>query len=508
METIDKRTLIAIILTIAVLIAYNYFFMQHAPQPQQGEPEKKTEEPLKKESPTVTLPKEALEQSHARELMVETGLYRTTLTTKGGTIKNFNLKTYKDKEGKEVSLINSHGVPSPLGFGVSSEDFALSSIDFSLQGSDMKLKDAEKGSVSFTYIAPQFSIKRTYTFYGDWYQIDLRDEVAGIPEYWITLGSDFGIHDSSDSSAPHVGPVILKDTDRIEVVPKKLDAPKDYKGGIRWVAEEDKYFFASIVPLGSVIEAKTWKVQNSVPVGLKVASGINQFIIYAGPKEYNKLQELNVGLEHIIDFGFFSFLARPLFWVLKFFHSFIKNYGWSIVLLTIMVRVPFIPIINMGQKSMKRMQELQPKLNEIKERYRKDPQRIQKEMMELYKKYKVNPLSGCFPMLLQIPVFFALYKVLMIAIELRGAPFMLWIKDLSMKDPYYVLPIIMGITMVIQQKMTPASPDPRQNKIMMLMPVFFTFLFLNFASGLVLYWLVSNVLSIIQQFYANKKSSR
>jgi YidC/Oxa1 family membrane protein insertase len=508
MESTDRRTLIAVVLTIAVIIGYNYFFMQHAPQPKQGEPEKKAEEQVKKETPSVTLPREAPEQSHAKELTVETGLYRTTLTTKGGTIEGFILKAYKDKEGKDVSLINSHGEPPPLGFGVSSEDFALSSADFSLQGSDMKLKEAEKGSVIFSYIAPPFSIKRTYTFYGDRYQIDLRDEVAGIPEYWVALGSDFGINDLSNSSAPHVGPVILKDSDRIEVVPKKLDAPRDYKGGIRWVAEEDKYFFASIVPLGPVIEAKTWKVHNSAPVGLKVASGINQFIIYAGPKEYNRLQELNVGIEHIIDFGFFSFLARPLFWILKFFYSFIGNYGWSIVLLTIIVRVPFIPIINMGQRSMKRMQELQPKLNEIKERYKKDPQRIQKEMMELYKKYKVNPLSGCFPMLLQIPVFFALYKVLMIAIELRGAPFLLWIKDLSIKDPYYVLPIIMGVTMLVQQKMTPTSPDPRQNKMMMLMPVVFTFLFLNFASGLVLYWLVNNVLSIIQQFYANKKASR
>jgi len=156
---------------------------------------------------------------------------------------------------------------------------------------------------------------------------------------------------------------------------------------------------------------------------------------------------------------------------------------------------------------MKKMQQLQPKLNEIKEKYKKDPQKMQRETMEMYKKYKVNPVGGCLPMLLQIPVFYALYKVLMIAIELRGAPFLLWITDLSAKDPYYILPIIMGITMVVQQKMTPSSLDPTQNKMMMLMPVVFTFLFLNFASGLVLYWLVNNILSIAQQFYTNKKIS-
>jgi YidC/Oxa1 family membrane protein insertase len=185
------------------------------------------------------------------------------------------------------------------------------------------------------------------------------------------------------------------------------------------------------------------------------------------------------------------------------------------------VRIPFIPLINKSQRSMKKMQEMQPRMAEVREKYKKDPQRMQKEMMELYKTHKVNPVGGCLPMLLQIPVFFALYKILMIAIELRGAPFILWIKDLSAPDTLFghlpssipliggfavgPLPIVMGITMIIQQKMTPTSADPRQNKMMMFMPIIFTFLFLNFASGLVLYWLMNNVFSIIQQFYANKK---
>jgi YidC/Oxa1 family membrane protein insertase len=207
--------------------------------------------------------------------------------------------------------------------------------------------------------------------------------------------------------------------------------------------------------------------------------------------------------------------------VLKFFYSLTSNYGWAIIFLTIIVRIPFIPLINKSQKSMKKMQEIQPRMAEVKEKYKKDPQRMQKEMMELYKKHKVNPVGGCLPMLLQIPVFFALYKILLIAIELRDAPFMLWIKDLSAPDTLFghipslfpliggfalgPLPLVMGITMLIQQKMTPTSADPRQNKIMMFMPIIFTFMFLNFASGLVLYWLMNNILSIAQQFYINKK---
>jgi YidC/Oxa1 family membrane protein insertase len=252
-------------------------------------------------------------------------------------------------------------------------------------------------------------------------------------------------------------------------------------------------------------EARAWTVNGSPVIAFKGAPSVNKFFLYAGPKEHDRLVKLNHGLEYIIDYGFFSIIARPLFWVLKFFHSFLGNYGWAIILLTIVVRLPFIPIVSRGQKSMRRLQEIQPKMNEIREKYKKDPQRMQQEMMGLYKKHKVNPMGGCLPMVLQIPVFFALYKVLLISIELRGAPFMLWITDLSAKDPYYILPVVMGITMVIQQKMTPSTMDPKQQKMMMLMPIVFTFMFLNFASGLVLYWLVNNLLSIAQQFVINRK---
>ena len=293
---------------------------------------------------------------------------------------------------------------------------------------------------------------------------------------------------------------------------------------LKWIAQEDKYFFASLVPITTMEEARVWKIKDSPVIAFKGKSGTNSFILYAGPKEYDNLKTLKVGLEHIVDFGFFSILAIPLFWVLKLFYNLTANYGWAIILLTIVTRIPFIPLINKSQKSMKKMQEIQPRMAEIKEKYKKDPQRMQKEMMEIYKTHKVNPVGGCLPILLQIPVFFALYKILLIAIELRAAPFMLWIQDLSAPDTLFghipaaipliggfavgPLPIVMGITMVIQQKMTPTSLDPTQNKMMMLMPIIFTFLFLNFASGLVLYWLINNIFSIAQQFYTNKKVAK
>jgi YidC/Oxa1 family membrane protein insertase len=314
---------------------------------------------------------------------------------------------------------------------------------------------------------------------------------------------------------------MLKEADRKEFDAKKLSEPQSFKEELKWIADEDKYFFASLVPLTTMEEAKVWKIKDSPVIAFKAKSGVNNFILYAGPKEYDVLKALNVGLEHIIDFGFFSIIAVPLFWVLKVFYTLTGNYGWAIVLLTIVVRIPFIPLVNKSQKSMKKMQQIQPKVAEIREKYKKDPQRMQKEMMDIYKTHKVNPLGGCLPMVLQIPVFFALYKILLIAIELRNAPFMFWIKDLSAPDTLFghiplwfpmiggfavgPLPILMGATMIIQQKMTPTSLDPTQNKMMMFMPVIFTFLFLNFASGLVIYWLMNNIFSIAQQFYANKK---
>lgn len=294
----------------------------------------------------------------------------------------------------------------------------------------------------------------------------------------------------------------------MEFVAKKLTEPKSFKEGVKWIAQEDKYFFSSIVPKVQIEDSKVWSKNADALVALKLPAGVSNYFIYTGPKEYDTLKKYGFGLEHIVDFGFFSILARPLFWVLKIFYSISHNYGIAIIILTILVRIPFIPLINKGQRSMKKLQDIQPKMAELREKYKNDPQRMQKELMELYKKHKVNPMGGCLPMLLQIPVFFALYKVLLIAIELRNAPFMLWIKDLSVKDPYYILPIIMGATMVIQQKMTPSTMDPTQQKIMMIMPIVFTFMFLTFPSGLVLYWLVNNVLSIAQQWYMNKKLAK
>jgi YidC/Oxa1 family membrane protein insertase len=206
-----------------------------------------------------------------------------------------------------------------------------------------------------------------------------------------------------------------------------------------------------------------------------------------------------------LDFGWFSIVAKPILWFLNLTNTVTKNYGIDIIIVSILIKIIFLPLTQISMKSMKEMQKVQPEMTRLRETYKNDKARLQQEIMLLYKRRKINPMSGCLPMLIQIPVFIALYNALQNAIEMRHAHFFWWIKDLSAKDPIYITPIIMGATMVLQQKMTPTSADPTQAKMFMLMPIMFTFLFLSFPSGLVLYWLVNNVLSIAHQYYMNKK---
>lgn len=501
----DNKTVLAIILSIAVLMGYQLLLpppqQPAVRQPQQLPGVEKADLP----APAMLPVAPGTVSGAEKEIRVENNLFSAVLSSRGGTIKSWAISAYKDKKGQDVVLLEKPGVLPAVSIGIN-DSFDLAAANFSVSGTDLKLDgNKDSGTVVFEYSGEGFSVRRSYTFYADTYKVDVTDEVSGAPEYWITLGSDFGLYDNKAETGTHVGPILLSGTDLKDLEPKDLKEPKIFREDLKWIAQEDMYFFAALVPASPVEEARAWMYRESPVVAFKAKSGVNKFVLYAGPKESTQLARLNIGLEHIIDYGFFSIIARPLFWVLIFFYKFLGNYGWAIILLTIVTRIPFIPLLNKGQKSMRKLQEIQPKMAEIRDKYKKDPQKMQQEMTELYKKHKVNPVGGCLPMLLQIPVFFALYKVLLVAIELRGAPFMLWITDLSVKDPYYVLPIVMGITMVVQQKMTPTTMDPKQAKLMMFMPVIFTFMFLNFASGLVLYWLVNNILGIIQQFFVNRK---
>jgi YidC/Oxa1 family membrane protein insertase len=288
------------------------------------------------------------------------------------------------------------------------------------------------------------------------------------------------------------------------------------KGDIRWYAFTGEYFTALLISPPTeknitlsvkgdeknLLQASVITSPFSIPSNQAVKI---PYRIYMGPKEEGQLKTLGVSAEKLVDFGFFTVVAKPLLWFLKLTNTVTKNFGIDIIILSILIKIIFLPLTQISFKSMKAMQKVQPEMARLKETYKNDKARLQQEIMLLYKRRKINPMSGCLPMVIQIPVFIALYNALQYTIEMRHAPFFLWMKDLAAKDPIYITPLIMGATMVIQQKMTPSAADPAQAKMFMLMPVMFTFLFLNFPSGLVLYWLVNNILSIAHQYYLNKK---
>jgi YidC/Oxa1 family membrane protein insertase len=293
----------------------------------------------------------------------------------------------------------------------------------------------------------------------------------------------------------------------------------------RWAALESDFFIASLIrrPGNATSRGRAKDVAQVGLVfrGIDVSGGRTWEgggDLYVGPKEWDRLRALGVGLEaaQARNYGYFLWylfpmwwFCVPLLWLMNFFGTWLpgQNYGVAIILLTVLVKLVFYPLSLKSMRSMKAMQALQPQLNALRSKYKSDPQRFQREQMEIFRREGVNPMGGCLPMVVQIPIFYALYLTLQYSVELQGAPFMLWIDDLSKKDPWYVLPILMGISMLVQQKMTPTVGDPRQAQIMLIMPVVFTFMFLEFPTGLVLYWLVNNVLSIGQQYLIDRSAA-
>ncbi len=288
---------------------------------------------------------------------------------------------------------------------------------------------------------------------------------------------------------------------------------KTVEGG--WIAWLQHYFVTAwIPPEGQTNQVQTRKdSQGNYIIGftgpaVSVAPGSQgqtSATLYAGPKSQDQLEELSPGLRLTVDYGILWFIAQPIFWLLQHIHALLGNWGWSIIALTVIIKLAFFPLSAASYKSMARMRAVSPKMQALKEQFGDDRQKMSQAMMELYKKEKINPLGGCLPIVVQMPVFLSLYWVLLESVEMRQAPWMFWITDLSIKDPFFILPIIMGLTMFIQQQLNPTPPDPMQAKVMKLLPIIFTFFFLWFPAGLVLYWVVNNCLSIAQQWYITRK---
>ena len=377
-------------------------------------------------------------------------------------------------------------------------------------------------------------IEKRYTFTPQSYLIQMTIDIKNGSEMPIVDKVILNIKTDSESEQggySFEGPCALIDGKLEQIKKKKIEDKSEYAGNIKWLAIVDRYFMKSLIPLDDTGGVMKLSLDSDGILGSRYIGQENTiqpgtqkryvYEIFFGPKSMQVLKDIGHDLSKAIHFGMFDIIAKPLLWFMNFIYGRVPNYGIAIIVLTILTKLVLWPLGSKSYKSMSEMKRLQPLMAEIREKYKDDKKMMNQEIMSLYRTYKINPMGGCLPMILQIPVFFALYRMLYQAIELRHAPFFLWINDLSapdrlfhfsfsipfMQPPYGipVLTVIMGATMLLQQKMSPPPGDPTQAKMMMLMPIVFTVIFINFSSGLVLYWLINNILSIAQQTYIQKK---
>ncbi len=531
----NKQTLIAIILMLVVWMGFSVLFPPQEPAPVANQAPVAESAAPSPAGPAVTpvapvVPATSTAAVAARKsgstFAVETSKLILTIDEDLGDIQRIELKDYQETLGGDqgfVTLVDTLGRASG-NLQVAGTDGFSGVADLVMRresSGDVAVAPGDSRAIVFRgEIASGVTLVKTLTISGDSYQIPVSVEV--INQGGSALSGNLILsllqpwnEAMKGSSYDFIGPSTLAgDKKHNDDVDDLVKDPKIYSENLIWTAFEKKYFMSALVPLsGSGEKVRVEKIDDLVLNSvfsphrqLQPGERVQfDYLAYFGPKDFDILKAADHQLSEAIDFGFFGVLARPLLHVLKFFNTFLHNYGLAIILLTVIIKLLFWPLTQKSYKSMKGMQKLQPQMQKLREKYKNDKQRLNMELMNLYKEHRVNPLGGCLPMVIQIPVFFALYKVLLASIELRHAPFFLWIVDLSAKDPYYITPVVMGATMFIQQKMTPSTMDPMQAKIFLAMPIVFTALFLNFPAGLVIYWLVNNLLTIGQQYLINRK---
>jgi len=552
----EKRTLMAFVLSFLVLVGWSYLFSPEREQPTRPvAPPEKAREAVSDRSapPQIQQPAEQpqvkpLEETSApkgeRKLVeVDTPLYNAVMSTEGPTFTSFKLKNYRrtsDPESPLIELISlspEQALPVRIGYVPDSSRAGGPSMCEVDQDALMLDKNESPKELVFRSRSKE-GIESIYTFrfFPDKYSIKLDVAARNLSENPLkgsfTTSLRYMPPDSDRSYYSFRGLAVLVNEKLEELKIKKVHEEEKIEGTINWLAYENEYFLSAVVPgmqsnslfsgtklLSGVLEG----VHTPEPVSIQPGSvASSEYSLFFGPRDMGVLKNEGNNLAKAVNFGWTDIIAKPLLYVLRFFEKFLHNYGLAIILLTILVKILFWPLTHKSYKSMGEMKKLQPRLMKLKEKYKNDRQAMNREMMTLYRTYKINPMSGCLPMIIQLPVFFALFRVLGSAIELRHAPFFLWIDDLSAPDrlfsfpfsvplmspPYGVpvLTLLMGASMFLQQKMTPAPGDPAQAKMMMFLPLIFTFFFINFPSGLVLYWLVNNLISIGQQYHIMKRS--
>lgn len=553
--SMELRMLLAIVLSFLIFMSYQVFFVEKAPAPLDEKEEAQQVEGVERgattedkdvkvvdDKPSTDVVEIPTPSREARTISVSTPLYVAEFSEDGGALKAFRLKEYRESLASDAPMkeviqlpIGETGslVVSFTGEGGKRLDRAFFGATTDAESLDVSRAEQRLG---FVWKSPDgITITKTYVFSPEIYEIKLEIKVRNLSGSAIsdnlTLSLRNGYDREKTSRYVFSGPVALIDGELQEIKVDKIAKQDKYTGRLAWVACEDQYFMSAIIPE----EAREAGMKLANPENIlettyidpsgSIAPGterIYNYGVYFGPKSLEALKSAGADLAKIVDFGFFDIIAKPLLHAMNFIYKFIPNYGIVIIVITVIVKILFWPLSNKSYQSMSQMKKLQPKMAEIRAKYKHDKKMMNQELMNLYKLYKINPLGGCLPMILQIPVFFAFYKMLYQAIELRHAPFFLWINDLSAPDrlfsfnftvplmaPPYGIPVltlIMGASMFLQQKMSPPPGDPTQAKMMMFMPIFFTFIFINFPSGLVLYWLVNNILSMVQQKYVTQKT--
>ena len=550
----EKRAILAAVLMAGVLMLYQFLFVTPEPaKPPTPDGKSTASAPVAPATPAPTapaagapVPPREAPAVPERRAVVETPLYRATVSSRGGRFDAWTLH-YRGDKPMVVDELGS------LGLTVGRPGKPAQPVEFALSADSVTLgKDSSPGELKLVG-EDGFGLRITETlrFRSDTYLVERsivvenRHNVTQSAE--ITLAWAAPVEWPKDAVQKFHGQHPIRTVRLVEGTVPRQDLAKisPYQGPGQWIGLESDWYLTAYIPhAGDFQLVETKQAENrpgaSKPlelaeVGVRAAmpalepgkSWQGQVSTYVGPKEYSRLKALGVGPEKSVYFGGFplpqawglptlpmEWLAVPILSVMHWFYRFTGNYGIAIILLTVITKVLFFPLTIKSMTSMKAMQALQPQINALRSKYKSDPQRLQQETMTLYRANKVNPLGGCLPMVVQIPIFYALYVSLSVSVELQNQPFIcfgrafgvdLWICDLASQDPTYVLPLLMGASMFVQQKMTPVMGDPRQAKMMLLMPVVFTFMFLNLPSGLVLYWTLSNVLQIAQQKYMEQR---
>ena len=546
------RLIAAIVLSLAVFLIYDFLFVDRRDVPPPEIPRETVEETPERPDrpgiidetgpdPIAELPE--LPEQRFETISINTPLYEAEISEMGASIRRLDLKEYFEHTGpaspRKAMIPEENTLGTGL-VGISGTEEPLYRQPFAtdFEGSSLSVKDAPETLSFFWQSDDGLVLEKRYTFHPEHYNIDMRVVVRNESDNIVDRDLNILMTNPPPPDTRRFtfsGPFVNVDQDIEEIDIKDINEQSAFSGTIGFAGLQDTYFMTTLVPQSPTDTSVTLnqdaatgiiRVSYQQPMDLLAPGSQVQhdYHLFIGPKKLSLLRDFGHGLEQVVNFGIFSFIATPALWLMNFIHdNVVANFGVAIILLTLLIKAIFWPLGNKSYKSMAEMRKLQPLMMEIREKHKDDKRKMNEEVMNLYKTYKINPLSGCLPMLVQIPVFIAFYRMLYEAIELRHASFLFWINDLSAPDrlfnfditiplmaPPYGIPVltlIMGASMFLQQKLAPPPGDPMQARIMMMLPIVFTFIFINFPSGLVLYWLVNNLVSIGQQYNINRKFS-